>query len=55
MDNLEVLQCREQLMIDIECIVESYEASAMTTTQLITRLCDAVCINFPVQAAKSLK
>lgn len=55
MNNLEMLQCREQLMIDIDCIVESYESSAMTTTQLITRLCDAVCINFPVQAAKPSK
>ena len=55
MDNLEVLQCREQLMIDVECIVESYESSAMTTTQLITHLCDAVCTNFPVQAVKPSK
>ena len=55
MNNLEMLQCREQLMIDIECIVESYESTEMTTTQLITHLCDAVCINFPVQAAKPSK
>ena len=55
MNNLEMLQCREQLMIDLECIVESYESSEMTTDQLISRLCDAVCLNFPVQAAKPSK
>ncbi len=55
MNNLEVLQCRKQLMIDVESIVESYESTEMTTTQLITYLCDAVCTNFPVQAADPSK
>jgi len=55
MDNLEMLQCREQLMIDIDCIVDSYAASVMTTDQLLTHLCDAVCRNFPDQAVKSSK
>lgn len=55
MNNLETIQRREQLMIDIECIVDSYETSEMTTTQLITNLCDAVCRNFPDQADKPSK
>ena len=55
MNNPETIQRREQLMIDIECIVDSYETSEMTTTQLITNLCDAVCCNFPDQAAKPSK
>ena len=47
MDSITTIQCREQLMIDMECIVESYESSEMTTGQLLTHLCDAVCRNFP--------
>ena len=47
MHNTVTIQRREQLMLDIECIVESYESSEMTTGELLTKLCDAVCLNFP--------
>ena len=47
---LEMLTAREQLMIDIDCIVESELdgiVSQRLSDALVRRLCDAVCENFP--------
>ena len=47
---LETLTQREQLMIDIDCIVESELdgiVSQRLSDALVRRLCDAVCKNFP--------
>ena len=48
---LEFLTQREQLMIDIDCIVESELdgiVSQKLSDALVRSLCDAVCRNFPV-------
>ena len=48
---LETLTQREQLMMDIDCIVESELdgiVSQRLSDALVRRLCDAVCENFPV-------
>ena len=59
MDRLEMLTAREQLMEDIDCIVESVSSQYVDHNsvewntieidheELIRRLCDAVCKNFP--------
>ena len=61
MDRLEMLTAREQLMEDIDCIVESVSSSYVDRNgiewntieidheDLIRRLCDAVCQNFPTK------
>ena len=49
---LETLTQREQLMIDIDCIVESELdgiVSQRLSDELVRRLCDAVCENFPTK------
>ena len=49
---LETLTQREQLMIDIDCIVESELdgiVSQRLSDALVRRLCDAVCENFPTK------
>ena len=49
---LEFLTQREQLMIDIDCIVESELdgiVSQRLSDALVRRLCDAVCENFPTK------
>jgi len=47
---LEMLSAREQLMEDINAIIDG-ELSGLTSDRLnnevVTRLCDAVCRNFP--------
>ena len=51
-DLLEMLSAREQLMEDIDCIVQSeleYIVSEDLSDELVRRLCDAVCRNFPAQ------
>ena len=48
---LEMLTQREQLMIDIDCIVESELdgiVSQKLSDALVRSLCDAVCKHFPV-------
>tara|TARA_B100000925_G_scaffold220675_1_gene169440 strand:- start:434 stop:637 length:204 start_codon:yes stop_codon:yes gene_type:complete len=48
---LEMLTQREQLMIDIDCIVESELdgiVSQKLSDALVRSLCDAVCKYFPV-------
>ena len=59
MNRLEMLSQRQQLMEDIECIVESVSSQYVDRNNvewntieidhedLIRRLCDAVCKNFP--------
>jgi len=50
---LEMLTAREQLMSDIDSIIESFfwdtwgDEYAKEQTELVTQLCDAVCLNFP--------
>ena len=49
--DLEMLTQREQLMIDIDCIVESELdgiVSQKLSDALVRSLCDAVCKYFPV-------
>ena len=49
-DTLEMLSAREQLMEDIIAIVDEYfqaQISDRLSNELVTRLCDAVCRNFP--------
>lgn len=51
-DLLEMLSAREQLMEDIDCIVESELEGIISddlSNELVRRLCDAVCRNFPAQ------
>ena len=51
-DLLEMLSQREQLMEDIDCIVESELEGIISddlSNELVRRLCDAVCRNFPAQ------
>ena len=48
--HLEMLMSREQLMIDIDCIVESELDGIISqelSDELVRRLCDAVCNHFP--------
>ena len=49
---LEMLSAREQLMEDINAIIDG-ELSGLTSDRLnnevVTRLCDAVCRNFPTK------
>ena len=47
MDIKEMLMAREQLMEDIQCIIESRIDD--DCDGLIKALCDAVCINFPIE------
>ena len=50
---LEMLTAREQLMEDIDCIISSFfyetwgDEYPQEQMELLTALCDAVCINFP--------
>ena len=51
-DLLKMLSVREQLMEDIDCIVESELSGIISddlSNELVRRLCDAVCRNFPAQ------
>ena len=62
MDHLTMLTAREQLMEDIDCIVESVSSQYVDHNsvewntieidheELIRRLCDAVCKNFPTES-----
>jgi hypothetical protein len=47
---LELLNAREQLMEDIDCIVDEYfqEYGITYNSDLVSILCDAVCNNFPI-------
>ena len=48
--NLEILKQREQLMEDIDSIVEGELDGIISdnlSNELVRRLCDAVCKNFP--------
>tara|TARA_A100001234_G_scaffold100146_1_gene88046 strand:- start:502 stop:648 length:147 start_codon:yes stop_codon:yes gene_type:complete len=47
MDMMEMLTAREQLMEDIEMIIETRIDD--DCDGLIKALCDAVCINFPIE------
>ena len=49
---VETLMAREQLMEDIDCIIESELDGIISdnlSNELVKRLCDAVCRNFPVE------
>lgn len=46
---LEMLTSREQLMEDIDAIVDSFDRDLESNDDLVSRLCDAVCANFPVK------
>ena len=49
-DTLEMLSSREQLMNDIDAIVDGELSGIISdrlSNELVTRLCDAVCKNFP--------
>ncbi|AOV62287.1 hypothetical protein S420910_098 [Synechococcus phage S-CAM7] len=46
---LEMLMSREQLMEDIDAIVDSFDRDSESNDDLVSRLCDAVCANFPVK------
>ena len=51
-DLLEMLSQREQLMEDIDCIVDGELSGIISddlSNELVRRLCDAVCRNFPAQ------
>lgn len=51
-NTLEMLTARTQLMEDIDAIIDG-ELSGLTSdrlnNELVTRLCDAVCRNFPTK------
>ena len=49
MNNLDMLMRREQLMEDISFIVEDYCGGDPDCEELVKKLCDAVCENFPTQ------
>ena len=52
MDQLEILTAREQLMEDIDCIIEGELDGIISdnlSDELVRRLCDAVCKNFPTK------
>jgi len=46
-DTLEMLMSREQLMEDIDAIVDCLDRDTESNDDLVDRLCDAVCKNFP--------
>ena len=49
-DTLEMLSAREQLMEDIDAIVDGELSGIISdrlSNELVMRLCDAVCKNFP--------
>ena len=46
--DLEMLTQREQLMEDIDAIVDCFDRDTESNDELVLRLCDAVCKNFPV-------
>ena len=51
-DTLEMLSAREQLMEDIDAIVDGELSGIISdrlSNELVTRLCDAVCRNFPTK------
>ena len=50
--HLEMLMSREQLMEDIDCIVDGELSGIISqelSEELVRRLCDAVCRNFPAK------
>ena len=47
--NLEMLTQREQLMEDIDAIVDCFDRDTESNDELVLRLCDAVCKNFPTK------
>ena len=50
--NLEMLMSREQLMEDIDAIVDGELSGIISqelSDELVRRLCDAVCRNFPAK------
>jgi len=48
LNKLEMLTQREQLMEDIDLIVDCFDRDTESNDELVLRLCDAVCKNFPV-------
>ena len=51
-DTLEMLSAREQLMEDIDAIVDGELSGIISdrlSNELVMRLCDAVCKNFPTK------
>ena len=51
-DTLEMLMSREQLMEDIDTIVDGELSGIISdelSNELVRRLCDAVCKNFPTK------
>ncbi len=46
---LDILMSREQLMEDIDAIVDSFDRDFESNDDLVCRLCDAVCRNFPAK------
>ena len=51
-DTLEMLSAREQLMHDIDAIVDGELSGIISdrlSNELVMRLCDAVCKNFPTK------
>jgi hypothetical protein len=46
-DTLKMLMSREQLMEDIDAIVDCFDRDTESNDDLVDRLCDAVCKNFP--------
>ena len=47
LNKLEMLTQREQLMEDIDAIVDCFDRDTESNDELVLRLCDAVCKNFP--------
>jgi len=47
--DLEMLTQREQLMEDIDAIVDCFDRDTESNDELVLRLCDAVCKNFPTK------
>tara|TARA_R100001463_G_scaffold2844_1_gene11770 strand:+ start:658 stop:816 length:159 start_codon:yes stop_codon:yes gene_type:complete len=46
-NTLKMLMSREQLMEDIDAIVDCFDRDTESNDDLVDRLCDAVCKNFP--------
>jgi len=44
----ELVEKREQLCEDIDCIVDCFDREKESNQTLVTRLCDAVRKNFPI-------
>ena len=44
-----LMMAREQLMEDIDAIVDCFDRDTESNDELVLRLCDAVCKNFPVK------